>query len=62
MPEPRRIGIEDLGIGTVLKRYTLIVPSNQREYSWTEKEVGDRFDENMSRVSFHVASFIRLLP
>jgi hypothetical protein len=40
MPEPRgTIAFEELGLGTVLKRYRLKVPANQREYAWTEKEV-----------------------
>ncbi len=34
-----QIHFEQLGLGDVLKRYQLIVPSNQREYSWSEREV-----------------------
>jgi hypothetical protein len=34
-----QIGFEQLGLGAVLKRYRLLVPPNQREYAWTEKEV-----------------------
>src|SRR5215213_7927157 len=45
MGDPRRIDIKDLGIGLVLKQHTLSVPLNQREYSWTEKEVTDLFDD-----------------
>lgn len=33
------IGVEQAGLGSVLKNYTLIVPPNQREYSWTDREV-----------------------
>jgi len=33
------IGIEQVGIGDVLKRYRLRVPSNQRDYAWDAPEV-----------------------
>lgn len=35
----RQIGFEQLGIGNVLRTSWLKVPLNQREYSWTEREV-----------------------
>jgi hypothetical protein len=38
-----QIGFEQLGIGSVLQRHSLHVPLNQREYSWTEREVGALF-------------------
>lgn len=31
------IAFEQLGVGSVLKRYRLVVPVNQREYSWDEE-------------------------
>ena len=34
-----QIGFQQVGIGGVLKQYRLTVPPNQREYSWTDKEV-----------------------
>lgn len=34
-----QIAFEELGLGSVLKRYKLIVPPNQREYAWSEEEV-----------------------
>ena len=34
-----QIHFEQLGLGDVLKRYQLSVPSNQREYSWSDREV-----------------------
>ena len=34
-----QIAFEELGLGSVLRSYHLAVPSNQREYSWTEREV-----------------------
>src|ERR1700674_1874027 len=33
------IGFAQLGLGSILKQNQLIVPPNQREYSWTVKEV-----------------------
>ena len=37
------IGFAQLGLGSVLKQYNLAVPPNQREYAWTDKEVGALF-------------------
>lgn len=34
-----QIGFQQAGIGSVLKQYRLTVPPNQREYSWTDREV-----------------------
>lgn len=39
------IGFNEIGIAGILKRYRLEVPSNQREYSWTEKEVTTLFQD-----------------
>ena len=39
------IGFAQLGLGNVLKQYNLAVPPNQREYAWTEKEVGALFKD-----------------
>lgn len=33
------IGMEQLGLGAVLRRYRLLVPTNQRDYAWSDKEV-----------------------
>ena len=33
------IGYQQIGLGGILKQYRLLVPPNQREYSWTEREV-----------------------
>ncbi len=41
----RQIGFEQLGIGSVLSRNILSVPVNQREYSWTEREVKALFQD-----------------
>src|SRR5690242_2145514 len=34
-----------IGIGTILKRYRLIVPPNQREYSWKDQHVKTLFHD-----------------
>jgi Protein of unknown function DUF262/Protein of unknown function (DUF1524) len=34
-----QITFEELGLGSLLRRWRLVVPPNQREYSWTDKEV-----------------------
>ncbi len=34
-----QIQFQQVGIGSILKQFRLAVPSNQREYSWTEREV-----------------------
>ena len=39
------IGFSELGIGNVLKQYRLKVPANQREYSWTDREVLTLFQD-----------------
>jgi hypothetical protein len=39
MPESSEIGFAQLGIASILKQNRLAVPPNQREYSWTAKEV-----------------------
>ena len=39
------IGFEQSGIGSVLKHNLLEVPPNQREYAWTELEVGQLFTD-----------------
>lgn len=39
MVDQSQIGFEQLGLGALLKRYRLLVPPNQRDYAWTEKEV-----------------------
>lgn len=41
----RQIDFELLGIGTVLKRNRLIVPLNQREYSWGHRHVEELFQD-----------------
>ncbi len=42
---------EELGLGGVLKRWRLVVPSIQREYAWTNKEVRQLFRDFSKAVS-----------
>jgi len=52
MPESRaQIGFQQIGLGGVLRQYRLMVPSNQREYSWTEKEVTTLFQDFAKSIS-----------
>ena len=39
------IGFEQAGIGSLLRQNLLRVPANQREYAWTEREVGQLFTD-----------------
>lgn len=58
MAEPKgQTGFEELGIAGVLKRYRLEVPPNQREYSWTEKQVSKLFQDLMWAVSDEQTGF-----
>lgn len=34
-----QIAFEELGLGSLLRRWRLIVPPNQREYAWTDREI-----------------------
>ena len=40
-----QIGFEQLGLGSILKRYQLVVPPNQRDYKWDEREVKQLFQD-----------------
>jgi len=52
MPEPNgRIEFQEIGLGGILKAYRLKVPSNQREYSWTEREVTTLFTDLAKAIS-----------
>ena len=40
MADPKGpIAFQEIGIAGILKQYRLVVPPNQREYSWTDREV-----------------------
>ena len=40
-----QIGFQQIGLGGVLKQYKLVVPPNQREYSWEDQEVVTLFQD-----------------
>ena len=40
-----QIAFEQLGLGSVLKQNRLVVPPNQREYAWTDREVRQLFQD-----------------
>ena len=46
-----QIEFDMLGIGTVLKRNRLVVPLNQREYSWEERHVEELFQDLADAIS-----------
>lgn len=49
---------EPLGLGMILKRYRLIVPPNQREYSWERKEhVETLLDDWTKAISENVSEY-----
>lgn len=46
MPDSKaQIGFQQIGLGGVLRQYRLTVPPNQREYSWTEKQITTLFQD-----------------
>lgn len=45
MAEGSQIAFEQAGLGSVLKHNKLIVPANQRDYAWTEREVTQLFQD-----------------
>jgi len=53
----RQIGFEQLGIGSVLARHTLRIPLNQREYSWTAREVGALFHDLASAIDANAPEY-----
>jgi hypothetical protein len=40
-----QIGFEQAGLGSILKHNQLVVPPNQREYAWTDREVKRLFND-----------------
>jgi hypothetical protein len=41
----REIAFDQLGLGNILRSYQLSVPPNQRDYSWTDREVTQLFND-----------------
>lgn len=52
-----QIHFEQLGLGDVLKRYQLSVPPNQREYSWSDKEVMTLLQDFVKAISDDEAGY-----
>lgn len=46
-----KIEFQEIGLGGILRAYRLKVPSNQREYSWTDKEVTTLFTDLAKAIS-----------
>ena len=52
------IGFEQAGIGSVLSQNLLRVPPNQREYAWTEREIGELFTDIARAVGENTEHFL----
>ncbi len=52
------IGFEQAGIGSLLRHNLLRVPPNQREYAWTEREVGQLFTDIARAVDANTDYFL----
>src|SRR5215211_3558569 len=46
-----QIGFEQAGLGSILRQNILVVPPNQREYSWAERQVKQLFQDYAKAVS-----------
>ncbi len=57
----RQIAFEQTGLPSVLKNYHLAVPPNQREYSWTDREVTQLLQDLTKAVSDGADSFSRIV-
>ncbi|MGE0199977.1 MAG: DUF262 domain-containing protein [Candidatus Melainabacteria bacterium] len=58
MSEQAQISFEQTGIANVLKHHQLVVPANQRDYAWTEKEVTTLFQDLAEAVENDEAYFL----
>lgn len=56
-PPRSRMDFDTVGIGTALKRNRLVVPLNQREYSWEERHVMDLFRDLADAVNSQKHSY-----
>jgi uncharacterized protein DUF262/uncharacterized protein DUF1524 len=45
VPESSQIAFEQAGLGSVLRQNKLVVPANQRDYAWTDREVTQLFQD-----------------
>lgn len=51
------INFEHIGIGTVLNHNRLVVPLNQREYSWEEEHVRELFEDFANAIANNKATY-----
>lgn len=52
-----QIGFDQLGLGGILRGYQLVVPPNQREYAWGEREVLNLFQDFAKAISDNESSY-----
>jgi len=52
-----QIAFQQIGIGSILKQFRLVVPANQREYSWTEREVTTLFQDFAKAISNEASEY-----
>ena len=52
------IGFEQTGIASLLRQNLLRVPPNQREYAWTEQEIGHLFTDIARALGENVDHFL----
>ena len=56
--QERLIGFEQAGIGSLLRHNLLRVPPNQRDYAWTDREVGQLFTDVARAVNANTEYFL----
>jgi len=59
VPEVKgQIAFDHAGLGSILRQYLLTVPANQREYSWTDREVKQLFQDFAKAIGDDDAHFL----
>jgi hypothetical protein len=56
--EKGRFAFDEVGLASVLRQHLLAVPPNQREYSWTEEQVGQLFEDYARAITEDGAYFL----
>lgn len=52
-----QIGFDQLGLGGILRGYQLVVPPNQREYAWGEREIVNLFQDFAKAIGDNETSY-----
>src|SRR5713226_7062705 len=52
-----QIAFEQSGLGNVLKQNQLVVPANQREYAWTDRQVVQLFQDFAKAIADNEAGY-----